>query len=31
MRDGELAATGPLSELMETSDEMRRLWAGHVD
>lgn len=31
MRDGELVGMGSLSELMESSDEMRRLWAGHVD
>jgi ATP-binding cassette, subfamily B, bacterial len=31
MKAGELAASGPLSELMQMSPEMRRLWEGHID
>lgn len=31
MKGGELVATGALQDLMETSDEMRRLWQGHAD
>jgi ATP-binding cassette subfamily B protein len=30
LQDGAVAATGPLDELLATSEEMRRLWAGDI-
>jgi len=31
LRDGRVEAAGQLEELLEKSDEMRRLWAGEVE
>jgi ATP-binding cassette subfamily B protein len=31
LTDGVVEASGTLAEVLRTSDEMRRLWAGEVD
>ncbi len=31
LKDGRVEAEGPLNELLETCDEMQRLWSGDVD